>query len=140
MYHVERAIFDLRRGLPVVIVMPQRRLLVQALENSESLRELATLSGSRPAMVLTQHRLAALGHSISAEAATLPLSHDTHAADLYRLAVDRQSEKALHLSGLMPAELGERGALALMRRALLLPAALCADIANGAGEPGFADH
>ncbi|MGY4877185.1 GTP cyclohydrolase II [Vreelandella aquamarina] len=130
MYHIERAIFDLRRGLPVVIMTPQRRLLVQALENSDSLRELEDLAGSRPAMVLTRHRLAALGHSISAEAAALPLSRDTDAADLYRLAVDKQPGKSSPLSGLMPAGPGERGALALMRRALLLPAALCAAIAS----------
>ncbi|MFO7910081.1 MAG: GTP cyclohydrolase II [Halomonas sp.] len=130
MYHIERAIFDLRRGLPVVIVTPQCRLLVQALENSESLSELAALAGSRPAMVLTRHRLAALGHAISAEAAILPLSSDTDAADLYRLAVAEHPEKPSRLSGLMPAGPGERGALALMRRALLLPAALCADIAS----------
>ncbi|MGM0522151.1 MAG: GTP cyclohydrolase II [Pseudomonadota bacterium] len=128
MYHVERAIFDIRRGLPVVIHTGSRPLLVQALEGSDSVSALAALSGSRPALVLTRHRLAAMGHSISAEAARLPLAAEMDTATLYDLAVAKPHGEKQRLSGLSPAGTGERGALALMRRALLLPAALCADV------------
>ena len=63
MYQIERAIFDIRRGLPVVVNASGQRLLVQALEGSESVEALALLAGERPSLVLTRHRLTAMGYS-----------------------------------------------------------------------------
>ncbi|MCB8887719.1 GTP cyclohydrolase II RibA [Vreelandella malpeensis] len=132
MYHIERAIFDIRRGLPVVLDTGEERLLVQALEGSDSVEALSRLSGSRPTMVLTRHRLAAMGMSLKAEAASLPLSEQMSASDLHRLALSQGEGKTpgALLSGLKPAGVGERGAVTLMRRALLVPAALCAVVSE----------
>ncbi|MFG6666282.1 GTP cyclohydrolase II RibA [Halomonas sp. HNIBRBA4712] len=132
MYHIERAIFDIRRGLPVVLATGDQRLLVQALEGSDSVDTLAELSGARPSMVLTRHRLEAMGMSLKAEAASLPLHEQVSESELHQLAVARENEKASRslLAGLKPAAAGERAALTLMRRALLIPAALCAEISE----------
>lgn len=136
MYHIERAIFDIRRGLPVVLNTGEQRLLVQALEGSVSVDALATLSGSRPSLILTRHRLEAMGMSIAAEAATLPLAEQLGEEDLQCLAVNHEKAQPPHalLRGLKPAGAGERGAVALMRRALLIPAALCAVVSEQAEE------
>ncbi|PRY63427.1 GTP cyclohydrolase II [Vreelandella songnenensis] len=134
MYHIERAIFDIRRGLPVVLNTGEQRLLVQALEGSDSVNTLAKMAGSRPSLVLTRHRLEAMGMSLTAEAACLPLVEDISESDLQTLAVMQGTHRPSHslLSGLKPAGPGERGAVTLMRRALLIPAALCADISEQA--------
>lgn len=128
MHHIERAMFDLRRGLPVVIRSDNHCLIVQATENSQSVEALASLAGSRPAMVMTQHRLAFLGVSLEAEAATLPLSAGVTTAELNALSSDRVTPDRLSLEGLLPATRAERSALILLRRALLVPAALCAEV------------
>lgn len=134
MYQIERAIFDIRRGLPVVVNAGGQRLLVQALEGSESVETLAQMAGARPALVLTRHRLAAMGISLTAEAASLPLAANISVSELHGLATAEnwpQSPSGL-TSGLKPAGLAERGAVALMRRALLIPAALCAFVSESA--------
>ncbi|MDN7131693.1 GTP cyclohydrolase II [Halomonas sp. MC140] len=134
MYQIERAIFDIRRGLPVVINAGNQRLLVQALEGSESVDALAQLAGSPPSLVLTRHRLAAIGVAVTAEAASLPLAANIGAGELHRLATseDQQSAGSEQLKGLKPAALAEVGAVTLMRRALLIPAALCAFVSEKA--------
>lgn len=133
MYHIERAIFDIRRGLPVVIRSGEQRLLVQALEGSRSVAALAALSGSRPAMVLTRHRLEAMGLSLKADAACLPLAEQVGEHELHQLALaPGQARSSALLSGLKPAGAAERGAVSLMRRALLVPAALTADVSEQA--------
>ena len=128
MYQIERAIFDIRRGLPVVVNAGEQRLLVQALEGSESVEALARLAGARPSLVLTRHRLAAMGVTLAAEAASLPLATRISTNELHGLATaETLSQPASGLlSGLKPAGLAELGAVTLMRRALLIPAALCA--------------
>ncbi|RUR34199.1 GTP cyclohydrolase II RibA [Vreelandella nanhaiensis] len=136
MYHIERAIFDIRRGLPVVLKTGEQRLLVQALEGSNSVDTLAKLAGTRPSLVLTRHRLEAMGMSLTAEAACLPLVESISESDLQALAVMQATHRPSHslLSGLKPAGPGERGAVTLMRRALLIPAALCAEVSEQAEE------
>ncbi|SJN14030.1 3,4-dihydroxy-2-butanone 4-phosphate synthase / GTP cyclohydrolase II [Halomonas citrativorans] len=136
MYHIERAIFDIRRGLPVVLNTGEKRLLVQALEGIESVDMLAKLAGTRPSLVLTRHRLEAMGMSLTAEAACLPLVEHVNEDDLQALAVVQTASRPAHslLSGLKLAGPGERGAVALLRRALLIPAALCADVSDQVAE------
>lgn len=135
MYHIERAIFDIRRGLPVVINSGEQRLLVQALEGSRSVDALARLSGARPTLVLTRHRLEAMGMSLTAEAACLPLPEHVSEHELNQLAVANAATKpSALLSGLTPAGAAERSAVALMRRALLIPAALTAVVSERAQE------
>lgn len=132
MYQIERAIFDIRRGLPVVVNASGQRLLVQALEGSESVEVLAQLAGERPSLVLTRHRLAALGMSLTVEAASLPLVAHITTSELHNLAAAEMLSKPASglLSGLKPAGLAELGAVTLMRRALLIPAALCAFVSE----------
>ena len=97
----------------------EQRLLVQALEGSRSVDTLAHLSGARPALVLTRHRLEAMGLSLTAEAACLPLAEQVSERELHQLAVAHSGSKpSALLSGLKPAGAAERGAVALMRRGI----------------------
>jgi GTP cyclohydrolase II len=133
MYQIERAIFDIRRGLPVVVNAGEQRLLVQALEGSESVEALARLAGQRPSLVLTRHRLAAMGVTLTAEAASLPLAANITTNELHGLATaESPSAAGGLLSGLKPAASAELGAVTLMRRALLIPAALSAFVSEAA--------
>lgn len=134
MYQIERAIFDIRRGLPVVVNAGEQRLLVQALEGSESVEALALLAGDRPSLVLTRHRLAAMGMNLSAEAASLPLAAHISTNELHGLATAETLSQPAGglLSELNPAGIAELGAVTLMRRALLIPAALCAFVSEEA--------
>lgn len=65
MRQAERAIFDLRRGLPVLVRNNGSDTLVQAVEglNDSALAALQALSGSPACLVLSSHRMAALGFS-----------------------------------------------------------------------------
>ena len=70
MRQVERAIFDVRRGLPIVLRTPQDDVVIQPLEgiDDETLTSLAALTGHAPGLVITEHRLACLGapmHEVS---------------------------------------------------------------------------
>ncbi|MFB9867115.1 GTP cyclohydrolase II RibA [Vreelandella sulfidaeris] len=134
MYHVERAIFDIRRGLPVVINAGGQRLLVQALEGSASVETLAQLAGEWPSLILTRHRLAAMGVTLAEEAARLPLSADVSTHELHGLAVAQTREPSIDklLDEIMPIGSAELGAVTLMRRALLIPAAICAFVSKEA--------
>lgn len=136
MYKIERAIFDIRRGLPVVVNAGEQRLLVQALEGSDSVEALAQLAGERPSLVLTRHRLAAMGMTLTAEAASVPLAANINTHELHGLASAEMLPQPAGglLSGLKPASLAELGAITLMRRALLIPAALCAFVSEEAAE------
>lgn len=134
MYQIERAIFDIRRGLPVVINADGQRLLVQALEGSESVEALAQTSGARPSLILTRHRLAAMGMMINDDAASLPLAAHISTSELHGLATAEALPPPANklLNDLKPAGLAELGAVTLMRRALLIPAALCAFVSEKA--------
>lgn len=135
MHQVERAIFDLRRGLPVAIIDDssglQQVTLVYPLESvaDPDLQALAERSGSHPALTLTNHHLAAMGHPISTQAASLPLAngHGLSSREIYQAATGDSIHSELY-SDPRPASPGERAALALMRRALLVPAALTAGV------------
>ncbi|WP_148254466.1 GTP cyclohydrolase II RibA [Aidingimonas lacisalsi] len=139
MHQVERAIFDIRRGLPIVLQSGETGqdesdyVLVQPLEGASDrqLRTLPSAAGDVPGLVLSCHRLASLGQSIDAEVARLPLTNVS--------CVDRRHLNAMAFGAGMgqgddgsrpripkahPADKADRAALALMRRALLIPAAL----------------
>ena len=87
MHQVERAIFDIRRGLPVLLRDAERDVLVQPIESVDdgSLERLVATAGEAPGLVLSRHRLALLGQSVDAEAARLPLAAAT-TLDARRLA------------------------------------------------------
>ncbi|MBD3898286.1 GTP cyclohydrolase II RibA [Halomonas sp. ML-15] len=133
-HHVERAIFDLRRGVPVVLQDADTATLIQPLEGLQAAR----LEELQPeaALVVSRHRLAVLGASADAhqaEALRLPLSScgPLDLARLERLAFGSQPEPRVATLA-QPADAGERGALALMRRALLIPAALTVKLSGEA--------
>jgi len=137
MHQVERAIFDLRRGLPVLLVAGESRVLVQALEGAAeaAVARLGELAGSTPALVLTRHRRAILGAADVDQAARLPLPVGLASGRLAALAFGAAPAANLGEAGLdecraalEPAEPADRAALALMRRALLIPSALVARV------------
>lgn len=136
MQQIERAIFDLRRGLPVVVCEDQDSagdsVMVYPIESigDAELAEIFETTGSSPALTLTRLRMAALGFSQHAESASLPLrgGDGLNAESLYCAAAATGGIRAGLFDEPRPAGLAERAALALMRRALLVPAALTARI------------
>ena len=88
MRQAERALFDLRRGLPVLLRQPAGDIVIQAVEglDDDALAALQSLSGSPARLVLSQHRMAALGHRGAPEARALTLSPLPSAQTLRDLA------------------------------------------------------
>lgn len=131
MHQVERAIFDLRRGLPVLLRDAGQDVLVQPVESLDdgALDRLISTAGDHPGLVLSRHRLALLGETIDTAAARLPLPASA--------ALDRQWLHDLafgagviaNLGPAVPASRADHAALTLMRRALLIPSALTARVA-----------
>ena len=134
MRQVERAIFDLRRGLPVLIrdTHDNTAGLVAPLEglNDATLTELAAATGNTPALLVTRHRLARMGCEIATPAARLLPGTGDDAAALVRWACasDAKIQADRVDTG---ASAIDAAALTLMRRGLLVPAALCAPIDPG---------
>ncbi len=131
MHQIERAVFDLRRGMPVAIQSANEHeapVLVWPLEaiGGDDWSDWLDQGSGQAALVLTRHRLAALGHNFRAEAACLPLTGNEAPSpdELYRLASEDGAAPDRRFDSPRPAGAAERGALALMRRALLVPAAL----------------
>lgn len=148
MHRVERAIFDLRRGLPVLIRQDESEgggpgedhrdrhnssTLVFPLESVANSDVLALIdrAGSQPALTVTRHRMAAMGMSISQEAASLPLAVGTiDSQALYQAASGIDSARDDLFGSPRPAHAAERAGLNLMRRALLIPAAITARVSH----------
>nr|WP_297460128.1 GTP cyclohydrolase II RibA [uncultured Halomonas sp.] len=132
MHQVERAIFDIRRGLPVLLRDGDQDVLVQPIESIDdgALDRLVASAGDAPGLVLSRHRLALLGRTVDTSAARLPL------CSLATLDVQRLNELAFaadaseYFQPAVPASRADHAALALMRRALLIPAALTARVAR----------
>ena len=136
MHQVERAIFDLRRGLPVVVHDTSDEsdpgLLVYPIESvtEDRLADVFDFAGSSAALTLTRHRMEAMGFPIHTDSASLPLrrADGLSAEALYCAAAAAADAKTRLFEQPRPARPSERAALALMRRALLVPAALTAPI------------
>ncbi len=130
MRQAERAIFDLRRGLPVLLRNPGASTLIHAIEGLDdaALADAGRLAGSVPVLILTRHRLASLGHIITDESAALTLDPLPDAAAIHRLACERQASLPATPAALPPDSPGA-AALRLLRRAQLLPAALATEVA-----------
>jgi GTP cyclohydrolase II len=129
MQQCERAIFDLRRGIAVVVLAEDGDRIVAPLETAtEETRELLASSGEQPArLVLARERLAALGYADPPEAGSLPAPSD--AEKLARLAWGSPGVSSHAEAPLTQASHAERAAVALLKRALTIPAALCAPVA-----------
>ena len=128
MRQAERLIFDLCRGLPVLLRGEEGRdrdssWLGVPLEgiDAAALKEAAAQSGALPSQVLSSHRLASLGIACDGIGARLSFTALPEAADVLRHALAPGAslpEKPTAMNA------GERAALLLMRRAQLIPSAL----------------
>ena len=130
MRQAERAIFDLRRGLSVLLRTADGDTLIHPVESLDdaALADLSALAGNTPSLLLTRHRMASLGLPIVDDAAALALDPLPGAAMLHRLAsapLDGLSGDILPV----PASPSEQVALRLLRRAQLLPAAVAVPVA-----------
>jgi GTP cyclohydrolase II len=128
MRQAERLVFDLRRGLPVIVRGEGGESLLVPIEGLDdaALAEAASLSGSAPTQVLSRHRLASLGIEIGEAGASLPFKVSPSAIEMLRYALVHGAD----LPGeLRPSNAEERAALLLMRRAQLIPSALVFPIA-----------
>lgn len=130
MQQVERSIFDLRRGLPVLVRDGQQATLIAPLEGmtDHALARLAEHAGNDCALVVTRHRLEQLGVAIEADAARLPIRSSDGAATVIEWACALQSTRRPELTPETTTE-ADNAALTLMRRGLLIPAAVTVPVA-----------
>ncbi|GHB23752.1 GTP cyclohydrolase II RibA [Salinicola rhizosphaerae] len=131
MRQVERAIFDLRRGLPVLVRAANSDVLVHPLEgcDDEALAALHALSGNEPALAVTRHRLARLGLDTADRIVRIPLDPADTAEEVVAWA---SAEKSALPPEITPqsANEGTVAALDMMRIGLLIPAAVVGDVSD----------
>lgn len=129
MRQAERAIFDLRRGLPVLMRDPDGDRLIQAVESldDEALRETGVLAGSPVQLGLSMHRLIALaadanGDDSHHECGVVDFESAPDSAELLRLAtvLDARLPAAARVG---TANRAARAAVRLLGQAQLVPAA-----------------
>lgn len=133
MHHTERAVFDLRRGVPVIVDDDRSghaqwaSVLIQPVEGLPDEDLQGFVNHSRAQLVVTDHRARRLGIELSGSAVSLPLkgSAEPHSIDRILQAACADAPLDTTLFGdPQPATRAEQAALALMRRALLVPAVL----------------
>jgi len=131
MRQVERAIFDLRRGLPVLLRSDRGDTLIAPLEglNDDALASLRRDAGQSPRLVISRHRLAVLGLEAEADAACLFITADDTAEAVVDWACARDPKHPPIDHAPRQAEPGDIAALTLMRRGLLIPAAVTVPVA-----------
>ncbi len=137
--NVERALADLRRGLPVVVVRSDgESALVQAAEmvSDADLEALADRAGSEPLLILTARRAAALGiteaEAAAASGVVIALALSGRQAGRVIELSDPVQEKTAQIRRQTLAKAPEsldRAAVDLAKLARLLPAALLAPLA-----------
>lgn len=125
MRQAERAIFDLRRGLPVLLRDHGQDTLIQAVEGlaDDSLAAAQALTGTAGRLVLSRHRMAALGHADPFADRSIALIPQPDSAGLRELAWTRGAELPAG-AGLNTANATEQAALRLLGRGQLVPAAM----------------
>lgn len=123
----ERAIFDLRRGFPVLLQGEDGETLIAPLEGltAQALEGARALAGARPVLVLSEHRIASLDLEAEGATASVHFDDEPDSGLLILLALGRKK----NLPGTAPivpqaSTAEERTGLELMRRAKLIPAAL----------------
>ena len=141
---VERALADLRRGLPVVVERADgQAALVQAAEliSDKSLKTLSSLAGREPLLILTARRAAALGitkvEPLRAAGGVIALSLSGRCADRVVELSDPAKEKTARIRRQTLASAPDSldvGAVDLAKLARLLPAALLAPLRSLDGE------
>lgn len=125
MRQAERAIFDLRRGLPVLLRDKDAETLVHPVEGltDANLADLQALAGGPMTLTLSHHRLASMGHPIADESAALTLEPFPNAAALLRLSAARDETIPPGVIARAPS-VAERLSVQLLRHAQMLPAAI----------------
>jgi len=131
MRQVERAIFDLRRGLPVLVRAAHGEVMVHSLEgcDDEALATLHAFSGTQPALALTRHRLSRLGIDIEAKVGLVPIAPTDRAEEIIAWA-SAEEHRFPRESQPLTANGGSEAALNLMRIGLLIPAAIVANVSD----------
>ena len=129
MRQAERALFDLRRGLSILMRDHERAFVVCAVEGlvDAAAGAMQALAGSPARLVLSKHRLAAIGHPSAAPAVAIALSPLPDAAGLRALAWQRGASLPAG-ANLRDGGLVESAALRLLGRAQLVPAALVCEV------------
>lgn len=129
MRQAERAIFDLRRGLPILLRDAGRNVLIQAVEglNDDTLAAAQVLAGSAARLVLSRHRMAALGQTVDGDAQVLAFESLPACQGLRELAWTRGVRLPAQCTA-KPAERGEDAAVRLLARAQLVPAAIACPV------------
>ena len=139
MRQVERSIFDLRRGLPVLIrsSSPQTdnshpATLVAPLEgmSDDALKRLAEHAGNPCSLIVTRHRLEVLGIDTEHESMALPIGEHDSAAQVIDWACARHPKSQPAADEIANACDGDVAGLSLMRRGLLIPAAITAPVTD----------
>jgi GTP cyclohydrolase II len=129
MRQAERAIFDLRRGVPVLLRDEEGDTLIAPIEGfgAAAQADACALTGNAPTLVLSRHRLASLGVDVTDVSAT---QHFDSAQPpgfplLTQLALGRASTlpQSPRIAPVRSTA-AERAGLLLMRHAQLVPAAL----------------
>jgi len=133
MHHTERAVFDLRRGVPVIVDDDHgsdadwASVLIQPVEGLPDEELQGFLNHSRAQLVVTDHRARRLGIELSGSAVSLPLQGSAKPQsieDIMQAACADAPLDTTLFANPQPATRAEKAALALMRRALLVPAVL----------------
>lgn len=135
MRQAERAIFDLRRSLPILIRDGHQYTLIQAIEglNDSARSRFMAADDSAPVLLLSSHRMRALGYQdidspTAIEFKTLPAVpqlHELAAARNASLPADARPG---------PADRMQRAAIRMLTHSLLLPAALASRLDGAAAE------
>ena len=131
MRHAERAVFDLHRGLPVLIADHTGDMLVHPVEGITigSIARFRELGGDRCALLLTGHRLASMSVPEVAEFAALPIVLPASPAELLRLAGEH-GQRLPEGASLRDCVATEQAAVRLLR-ARVLPAGLAVRVPAG---------
>lgn len=130
MQQIQRAIFDLRRGAPIVVRGEASDMLVAPVEylDDASLDALTDLAGSAASLVLTYYRLSYLQPDCPDGPGRLALQPDERAASILSYAIDAQAQWPTPRP-IEPIDDIETAALALAHRARLIPAVVVAVVA-----------
>ncbi len=129
MRQAERAVFDLHRGLPVLLGDETGDTLVQPVESltPASLARFFELGADSCTLLLTRQRLAAMSRRIIDDSAALAITLPAAPEDLLRLAAHCGQTLAedVPLAACTPAD---EVAVRMLRRARILPAGLAARV------------
>ncbi|MEN1728578.1 MAG: GTP cyclohydrolase II [Pseudomonadota bacterium] len=131
-HQIERALFDLRRGVPVVVTDGASASLVFPIESlaEDRLDQLTAMAGSPAVLTVTAHRRQAMGEPRARDAASYELSSEA-ARDVEQLldaAVSASDDSTQALGPARSANAIEKASLTLLGRALLVPSALTAAV------------